>query len=114
MFSSFQLSVLKSITEKENLICQSMTGQLYTINTVHFFPLIVDCKCNHVSHSVDCSYTGLTYIPVRYVPEDTVILDLSHNQIQEVQTDTFSAFSHLSIVRLDHNMINDVQEHAFR
>ena len=76
--------------------------------------LIADCKCNHVSHSVDCSYTGLTDIPVRYIPQETVILDLSHNQIEEVPTDIFFSFPDLSIIRLDHNIIHKVKEHAFR
>ena len=63
---------------------------------------------------MDCSYTGLTYIPIRDIPRDTQVLDLSHNEIQAVQTDSFLQFPELRIIRLDHNRISDVEENAFR
>ncbi len=64
---------------------------------------------------MDCTFLRLEGLPPPgEIPEGTSILDLSHNLIREVPTDAFAALPNLRILRLDHNRINTLHQHAFR
>ncbi|XP_038069336.1 leucine-rich repeat and immunoglobulin-like domain containing-NOGO receptor-interacting protein 4 [Patiria miniata] len=65
------------------------------------------CDYDHVTARADCSSLNLSCIPVNY--PDSLIMDLSHNDISMLEPDDFSGtFTRLVELYLDYNDISDV------
>ena len=75
-------------------------------NNIPFF-----CSCIEEIASVDCSHSGLTFIPD--IPATTLKLDLSDNDIDTVPTRAFFKLSKLEILDLNNNKIHSVLSLAF-
>ncbi len=69
------------------------------------------CKCQN--NTVDCSHTGLEEIPAN-IPQATVSLILSDNRIRKVEANgLFNRLPRLAHLDLSRNDIQEVEEGAF-
>ncbi|XP_069510961.1 polycystin-1-like [Ambystoma mexicanum] len=79
----------------------------------HARPCPEGCICN--TTTANCSRLQLVEVPSREsFPPGTVILDLSHNLLREVQVGDFAGFPELIALDLSFNRIRTIQEGAFQ
>lgn len=70
-------------------------------------------RCLCASDIVSCTGGGLEQVP-REVPPSAVTLDLSHNQIAQLEGGSFEGLYRLETLRLAHNRLTSIQLGAFR
>ena len=68
------------------------------------------CVCG--GGSVDCKSKGLDSIP-RYLPLNSVVLDLSNNDISKIEENAFNNLPKLAVLSLNNNDISKIEENAF-
>lgn len=74
-----------------------------------------NCTCDWESNSVDCSSLKLNAIPDFGSSSATIqFLDISHNVIETLQSESFRKFTNLTSLHLEFNKISEVEEGAFR
>ncbi|XP_038068450.1 leucine-rich repeat-containing protein 4C-like [Patiria miniata] len=84
------------------LLCLGGCIRISLSSTCH-----AQCDYDHVTARADCSSRYLSCIPVNY--PDSVVMDLSHNDISVLETDDFSGtFGRLVELYLDYNDISNV------
>nr|XP_046241183.1 amphoterin-induced protein 3 [Scatophagus argus] len=69
------------------------------------------CLC--ASDILSCTAVGLDQVPAE-MPVSAVTLDLSHNQIVQLEVDSFQGLYRLETLRLAHNQITTIHPGAFR
>ncbi|XP_043911416.1 leucine-rich repeat-containing protein 17-like [Protopterus annectens] len=70
------------------------------------------CRCYDSSHFVDCKDLSLMEIP-KAIPQGTWMLDLKHNNLSEVDMDSFGELWSMKILIISHNQINKICSEAF-
>ncbi|XP_015259245.1 PREDICTED: amphoterin-induced protein 3-like [Cyprinodon variegatus] len=70
-------------------------------------------RCLCTSDILSCSDQGLDTVPGA-IPISTVTLDLNHNQILQLEEDSFQGLLQLEVLRLAHNQLTTIQPGAFR
>ncbi|KAM7355682.1 uncharacterized protein ACRADG_001667 isoform 2-T2 [Cochliomyia hominivorax] len=71
-----------------------------------------DCLCLEDYKFIQCSNAGLTQIP-RDIPTTAAIIDLSHNQIKEINKNDFSHRTKLQEINLNYNAIEKLDQEVF-
>ncbi|XP_078277117.1 leucine-rich repeat-containing protein 3B [Rhinoraja longicauda] len=72
------------------------------------------CLCSHISSlNVSCSNANLKEIP-RDLPLDTALLYLDSNQIRSVPNEIFKDLYQLKVLNLSKNVIESIEEQAFK
>ncbi|XP_032903025.1 leucine-rich repeat-containing protein 3B [Amblyraja radiata] len=72
------------------------------------------CLCSHISSlNVSCSNANLKEIP-KDLPPDTALLYLDSNQIRSVPNEIFKDLYQLKVLNLSKNVIESIEEQAFK
>lgn len=90
-------------------------SQKSTLNPSHTDIICpIDCFCIQNSHFfLNCSNRDLTQIP-KNIPNIVHEIDLSNNNISQVDVDSFVSLPQLYKINLANNQIEDVERQAFR
>ncbi|XP_054736235.1 peroxidasin [Anastrepha obliqua] len=89
------------------LIC--IYGTIST-NTIDTNSCPIDCSC--FARTVRCVHANLDYIP-RNLSNDTQLIDLRYNHIEEILAGELFGLTHISTLFLNYNNIRVIDENAF-
>ena len=74
------------------------------------------CKCSHYIDEgsiLDCSAAGLKTVP-DMIPDDVLVIDLSHNEIEELQNDSFANCVTVKKLVVSNNKISVIRNDMLR
>lgn len=94
---------------KENCVDNAPVSPQRNVDLRHILPKELDHVCQRYSNELDLrfkNYTKITASPQTFVNCDKLFsVDLSHNYIYEVDTDSFVPLTQLSVIRLGFNKL---------
>ncbi|XP_059184465.1 amphoterin-induced protein 3 [Centropristis striata] len=93
------------------LVCLQLSPALTTLCLSHGSSQAGGCVC--ASDILSCTAAGLDRVPGD-MPASAVTLDLSHNQILQLEADSFRGLYRLETLRLAHNQLTKIHQDAFR
>ena len=89
----------------------SRSIQVGALSPTHACPAV--CKCGstwevwHEGYTVDCSYKELTSVPDG-IPAHTATLNLDDNQLNSIQSDSFTSLNNLQWLSLYNNQLTSI------
>lgn len=104
------------VPEKRQMHQSIITTEVPTTQTSSHTEITcpTSCFCIQNSHFfLNCSNRDLTQIP-KNIPNNVYEIDLSNNNITQVDVETFVGLPHLYKINLANNQIEDVERQAFR
>ncbi|KAL4232046.1 hypothetical protein ACF0H5_009624 [Mactra antiquata] len=71
------------------------------------------CQCNNTTHSIDCSYRNLTFVPNNSL-HNTILLNLTNNNFGRLDVSSFTTYPNLRILDLSNAGLTNITKDVFQ